>query len=199
VAVTWVPAYGSPVYGAYSVRSGVTVRMGLIWAADPGPVYLTVSAGIIPSSLVREHPTRELSTGSPAHYETTEWITVTATSSTGWVEDIGLSYFGTYDAEEIRGAQHHVVAQPSYHLVAAEGRVLALVRAAPLSAAAPRPILAAVTDGHTAHLDVRLGSEPTDRRHCPTCSLRSSQPGSARTAPAQQRRSAAGVRSVRFG
>ena len=163
-ASNWTPAYGWGVYGTYSVQSGQTIRMGLTWAGDPGPVFLTVSAGIIPSTLVREHPTRDLGARAGYAYITTEWITVTATSTYSWVEGIGVSYLGTYQAQDNRIIEEHhdVVRPPRYHVVAVEGRAVAWVRAEPSAPGHPMPAIAPAHSQHTLHLDIEIDDDGAD-------------------------------------
>ncbi len=158
-----LPAFGWGLYGAFSVESGQTIRMGLTWAGDPGPVYLSVSAGIIPSTLTRGQSTRELSAQTGYSYATTEWITVTATSSLGWIDDIGLSYFATHDGADFIDLEHEIVVpQLRYHAIEADGRVVAWVKAepagpsAPPSAGRPIPVIGAAQSDHTLHLDLQL-------------------------------------------
>ncbi len=150
-ASTWDPAYGWGTYGAFSIQSGQTVRMGLTWAGDPGPVFLTTTGGTLPSTVIREHPTREFK-HDPSDgyaYETTEWITVTATGPDRWVEEVGLSYLGTYQADDRRTIAIHDDVIPislRYHVIAVDGRVLAWVRMPPApqppQPPAPMPVIA---------------------------------------------------------
>jgi hypothetical protein len=158
------PAVGSPKFGSYSVNSGVTVKMGLVWGFDPGPIYLTASCETIPSYLEREHPTRELSAPKIWYdYETTEWITVTATSSTGGVDGISLSYIATAAAEHNIDFIHETVhTAGAYHVVADEGRAVAWVRAVVPVAGAPVPVIAPSVEGHTLHLDVEIDGDESD-------------------------------------
>ena len=156
-ASNWTPAYGWGPYDAYAMRSGTTVRMGLTWAGTPGPVFLTVSAGTIPSTLVREHPTRDLIAHPGYSYVTTEWITVTATSTYDWIEDIGLGYLGTYESQDDRIIEvEHDLVVPRFHVIAVRGRAVAWVRARPPVPGQPRPVIAAANDDHVLHLDVEI-------------------------------------------
>jgi hypothetical protein len=139
--------------------------MGLTWAGDPGPVFLTTTGGTLPSTVIREHSTREFKNdpSTPYAYETTEWITVTATGPDGWVEEVGLSYLGTYQADDRRTIAIHDDVIPislRYHVIAVDGRVLAWVRvpSAPRQPGQPAPVpaIGPVRAGHALHTDVAL-------------------------------------------
>jgi hypothetical protein len=155
--------FGWGEFGGFNLQSGQTIRMGLSWPGDAGPVYLTAASLTVPSTLVRESSSRDLNPGTQDSYQTTEWITVTATSSSGWVKDIVLSYFATYKANNIIGGDHEVVAPGwLYHVIAIEGRVLAWLRVKPPLPGQPVPLIMPARDGHTLHRDIAIDGDSDD-------------------------------------
>jgi hypothetical protein len=161
------PVYAASRIGAtYALRAGSSARIGFSWAGDPGPIYLTVSAGRIPSTLLRFDATRAMAfvpDSTYGAYETTEWITVTATSSSlPWIEDITLSYFYTVEATDQLGEHEEAIVPQRYHVIGFEGQIVGWVRAVPVAPGQPRPVIAPVVEGHTLHLDVAIAGETGD-------------------------------------
>jgi hypothetical protein len=140
--------------------------MGLSWAGDPGPIYLTVTSEAIPSTLLRADPTRELAFNTDPRYvdyQTTEWITVTATSSSlPWIEDVTLSYFYTVEARDLIGEHEEAIVPLRYHVIGFEGQIVGWVRALPFAPGQPRPVIGPVVEGHVLHLDVEIAEEAED-------------------------------------
>jgi hypothetical protein len=162
--MTLIQAYGYGEFGAYAVMSGQSIRLGLTWAGDPGPVYLTTQCGTVPSTLVRAEPTREIGAREGYAYITTEWITVTATSSWEWLTDVGVSYLSTYQADASRIIEDHgdIVEPPRFHVIAQNGRVVGWVRVRPPVPGHPDPVIAPAIKGHTLHLDIEIEAEGDD-------------------------------------
>jgi hypothetical protein len=161
------PVYAASRIGAtYALGSGSSARMGFSWAGDPGPIYLTVTSESIPSTLLRADPTRELAFNTDPRYvdyDTTEWITVTATSSSlPWIEDITLSYFYTSEARDLIGELEKAIVPLRYHVIGFEGQLVGWVRAVPVAPGQPRPVIAPVVDGHLLHLDVEIAEAAED-------------------------------------
>jgi hypothetical protein len=150
-------------FGGFNIISGQTIRMGLSWPGDAGPVYLTAASLTQPSTLVRESSSRDVGPGvAPYRYQTTEWITVTATSSYGLVNDIVLSYFGTHAADDIIAEAHEVVSVLRYHVIAVAGRVVGWRKVTPPVPGRPVPLIGPARDGHTLHSDIEIDGEPDD-------------------------------------
>jgi hypothetical protein len=158
------PVYAESRVGAtYALRSGSSARMGFAWDGDPGPIYLTTSAGVIPSTLVQADPTREMAFSTEPAWETTEWITVTATSPTlDWIEDITLSYFYTVEARDLVAEHEDLIVPQRYHVIGFEGQIVGWVRAVPVAPGRPRPVIGPASEGHTLHLDVEITEEAAD-------------------------------------
>jgi hypothetical protein len=155
--------FGWGEFGGFNVQSGQTIRMGLTWPGDAGPVYLTAASLTVPSTLVRISSTRDLAHGTQYSYQTTEWITVTATSTETWIRDIVLSYLGTYRADNIIGREEEIV-RPSwlYQVIAIEGRVVGWLKGKPPLPGQPVARIEPVHDGHTLHPDIALDGEGDD-------------------------------------
>jgi hypothetical protein len=149
-------------FGGFNIISGQTIRMGLTWPGDAGPVYLTAACLTQPSTLVRESSSRDVGPGVEYTYQTTEWITVTATSSYELVNDIVLSYFGTHAADDIIGGSHDVVPRLKYHVIGVKGQLVGWHKVAPPLPGRPVPIIGPAREGHTLHTDVELDGEPDD-------------------------------------
>lgn len=162
--MTLIPAYGWGTYGPYAVQSGQSIRLGLTWPGDPGPIYLTTSSGTVPSTLVRQDAARDLAAYEGYASATTEWITVTATSPWPWIEDIGISYLGTYQADDSRIIEDHgdVIVPPRFHVIAQQGRAVGWVKVHPPLPGQPIPVIAPVSDGHTLHLDIEIDDADGD-------------------------------------
>jgi hypothetical protein len=155
--------FGWGEFGGFNIISGQTIRMGLSWPGDAGPVYLTAASLTQPSTLVRENSSRDVGPGlAPYRYQTTEWITVTATSSYGLVNDIVLSYFGTYQADDIIGSDHEVVPILRYHVIAAIGQIVGWRKVMPPVPGRPVPIIGPARAGHTLHPDIEIDGAPDD-------------------------------------
>jgi hypothetical protein len=161
------PAYGWNNFGGFTMQSGQTIQMGLMWPGDAGPVYLSASSLTIPTTLVRGSSTREIKFGpSPYTRSTTELITVTATSTEQWIDDIVISYLGTNAADDIIGGSHDIVPPAwRYHVIAAgDGRLVGWLQAHPRRPGQPIPLIGAAGDDHTLHLDVDLDDGSDDPR-----------------------------------
>jgi hypothetical protein len=161
------PAYGWNNFGGFTMQSGQTIRMGLMWPGDAGPVYLSASSLTIPTTLTRESSIREIKAGpSPYNRSTTEWITVTATSTEEWIEDILISYLGTNAADDIIGGSHGIVPPAwRYHVIAGPaGRLVGWLKVAPPLPGQPIPLIGAAHDDHTVHADVDLDDGSDDPR-----------------------------------
>lgn len=161
------PAYGWNNFGGFTLLSGQTIRMGLMWPGDAGPVYLSASSLTIPTTLERGPSTREIKFGpSPYNSSTTEWITVTATSTEEWIKDILISYLATNAADDIIGGSHDIVLPAwRYHVIAAStGRLVGWLKVQPPLPGQPIPLIAAASDDHTLHTDVDLDDGSDDPR-----------------------------------
>jgi hypothetical protein len=161
------PAYGWNNFGGFTMMSGQTIRMGLMWPGDAGPVYLSASSLTIPTTLVRESSTREIKFGpSPYTRSTTEWITVTATSTEERIDDILISYLATNAADDIIGGSHDIVLPAwRYQVIAAsDGRLVGWLKSHPPRPGQPIPLIGAAHDDHTLHADVDLDEGSDDPR-----------------------------------
>ena len=79
--------------GAGGVRTGVAIRVGLVWPADPGVALVTARCDVVGSTVTRTDPARELRPLAAAPYdETVEWITVRVDAPPHEFVDIDLGY-----------------------------------------------------------------------------------------------------------
>ena len=97
----------------------------------------------------------------PTHDQTTEWITVTATTSEGWVEDITLSYFGVVNAWDVTAVQDEPIVLRYHVIIDPQSLVIGWVRGKPLHPGAPTPSIGPAQDGHVRHLGVEI-DHPSD-------------------------------------